>query len=308
MSVPLKSITITRAEGPRYSCGCDKPVQFTSFDDARKWLILQSFPRDGSYNKTDFAIEWEDGETYTGRLDCKHVTCRGNDLDIYQHVLEHVRYCAGMARHPHGGRMAYRTVLIDSEKRYQGFCASYRRLLQKYLPDPEPDTLGEFCERCNILLTEEEHQNGLLCAYCREDDNAERIRNEKIDTVITMFQIHCNTEPDERDHQNAKERFALWDNDPAPRVGDYVITPGGSYDRIAYIWPESLQTSNGGSFHISKDGHVSMSGGLDPGFPREQFHLTDEKKPGYFWFFHHDDACANGGVGVEAFCRVYCIR
>jgi len=204
--------------------------------------------------------------------------------------------------------MAYRTVLIDSEKRYQGFCASYRRLLQKYLPDPEPDTLGEFCERCNILLTEEEHQNGLLCAYCREDDNAERIRNEKIDTVITMFQIHCNTEPDERDHQNAKERFALWDNDPAPRVGDYVITPGGSYDRIAYIWPGSLQTSNGGSFHISKDGHVSMSGGLDPGFPREQFHLTDEKKPGYFWFFHHDDACANGGVGVEAFCRVYCIR
>jgi hypothetical protein len=204
--------------------------------------------------------------------------------------------------------MAYRTTLIDSEKYHPGFCASYRRLLQKYLLDPRPDVLGQFCDQCNILLTEEEHQSGSLCAYCCEDDNAEKIRNEKSDTVITMFQMHGDTEPDERDRQNAIERFKLRGNDPKPRVGDYVITPDGSYDRIAYIWSGALQTSKGGSFHISYDGYVSMSGGLDPGFPKEQFHLTDEKKPGYFWFFHHNDVCANNGVGVEAFCRVYRIQ
>ena len=51
--------SITRAEGPR-DCNMS-PVRFTNFDDARKWLIVQPFPKNGSYDKTDFTIEWEDG-------------------------------------------------------------------------------------------------------------------------------------------------------------------------------------------------------------------------------------------------------
>lgn len=306
MTIPIKSITITRAEGPRY-CNMS-PVQFTNFDDARKWLIVQPFPKNGSYDKTDFTIEWEDGETYDGRLDCKHITCRGNDLDIQQHVIEYSKYCAGMTRYPYEGRMAYRTTLLDMEKHYPGFCVSYRNLLINYLLDPAPDTLGEFCERCNILLTDEERQQGSLCTYCQDDDRAEKIRQEKMGTFIRTFQINGETEPDDRDRKIATERFARWDDDPEPRVGDYVIMPDGTYARLAYIWPESIQITNGGSFHIGSDGHVSMSGGLEPGFPKERFHLTDERNPGYFWFFHHGSVCASGGVGAEAFCRVYELR
>lgn len=116
----------------------------------------------------------------------------------------------------------------------------------------------------------------------------------------------CNlpVTPDDRDMAIAEERLKKFDQDPDPRVGDFVITPEGKLQRIAYCWPDQLQTCDGGSFFLG-NGYADMSGGLDPGFKKEAFKITEEKKPGRFWFFHHDYRMAHNGIGVLALCRVY---
>ena len=63
----VKIITITRAEGP--SKLCNKKMIFDSFFKANCYThSTNSFPKYG-YDKHDFVVEWENGETYTGRFD-----------------------------------------------------------------------------------------------------------------------------------------------------------------------------------------------------------------------------------------------
>lgn len=125
------------------------------------------------------------------------------------------------------------------------------------------------------------------------------------DTFVSVFDMH-RVKADAKDEAIAKARLAKWDDDPNPRVGDFVIV-NGKYLRFAYAWPDQMQTTDregSGSFALC-DGYVSMSGSLDPGFKNEQLKITHERKVGRFWFFHHDNWCADNGVGVAAMCRVY---
>ncbi len=110
--------------------------------------------------------------------------------------------------------------------------------------------------------------------------------------------------PDDRDHKIADERVNAFNEIPDPRVGDFVILPDGKYQRFSHEWPDQIQTCDEGSFYIGK-GYVSMSGGLDPGYKKEQIIKTDGIKPGHFWFFHHDDHCGSNSVGLIMDCRVY---
>lgn len=91
-------VVIDRAEGPTQMC-----VQRTfegagCISGATSWLHTQShtFPEHGGYDKHDFQITFEDGEIYEGRLDCKRHTCQDNDLDVADHVRNHVTYLAGL--------------------------------------------------------------------------------------------------------------------------------------------------------------------------------------------------------------------
>ena len=94
-------ITIKRVEGP--VALCNRPTEFTGADcweQANEWLLTMSptFPASGGYDKHDFTIEWADGETYFGRLDCKAETCKEPDLDVAQHVRDAVEFIAGTYR------------------------------------------------------------------------------------------------------------------------------------------------------------------------------------------------------------------
>ena len=62
--IPVKQITITRAEGPAHLCG--KPRTFDSFDAASRWLrtCSDTFPRTGGYDKHDLVAIFEDGFKY----------------------------------------------------------------------------------------------------------------------------------------------------------------------------------------------------------------------------------------------------
>lgn len=127
-------------------------------------------------------------------------------------------------------------------------------------------------------------------------------------TITRLFK-NCQREPDEYDKGMVDVYVREWNshfkNDPTkPRVGDFILTPEGKYLRVAYIWPDLIQTCESGSFYLGC-GSVSMSGGLDPGYPPEKLALMNQYKEGTFWTFHHDSAFAHNGIGISCACRVF---
>lgn len=115
-----------------------------------------------------------------------------------------------------------------------------------------------------------------------------------------------NSHLDARNAEIAAETQAAWDaRTGKPRVGDFVIMPNSTLRRCSHGWDDGMQTSDGGSFHISRSGTASMSGSLYPSQLWEYFKETDEVRPGRFWFFSHGMAGAGRGVDVHLPCRVY---
>jgi len=128
----VKEITITRADGP--AALCNKPKYFDSFESVSSWLMRESgsFPKTGGYDKHDFKIVFVDGETYEGRLDCKHHECPDNDLNLLQHVLTFCKFYAGKmdVLPDHLTKEDYRRLMdnygMDTTKQYAD-------LLEKYI-------------------------------------------------------------------------------------------------------------------------------------------------------------------------------
>ncbi len=99
--IPAVKITITRAEGPTELCR--KPKMFEGprcWTAANAWLMGQSetFPAQGGYDKHDFVVEFENGETYEGRLDCKASDCDDPDLNVAKHMRDFIEFMAGIRR------------------------------------------------------------------------------------------------------------------------------------------------------------------------------------------------------------------
>jgi len=74
MKVAIKSVWLNRAEGPSAQCG---DVTFAGANVVQEvldklWQWGLSAPKNGGYDKVDFKVEWEDGETYEGRFDMKY--------------------------------------------------------------------------------------------------------------------------------------------------------------------------------------------------------------------------------------------
>ena len=82
----LKEILIRRLEGPANLC--DKDKVFLSYEEAKNWLISQSysFPLAGGYHKHHCLVTWKDGSTFRCVLNCKNLECPNNDLDVRLHV------------------------------------------------------------------------------------------------------------------------------------------------------------------------------------------------------------------------------
>lgn len=112
---------------------------------------------------------------------------------------------------------------------------------------------------------------------------------------------------DERDAAILAERYALYNEEPGPSVGEYVRMPDGSLQRFSHDWDDSIQTAYGGSYYLF-EGHASMSGALERAIPKADIFATDEKKMGSFWFFSHDYHTAFNGIDVKMPCRVWSYR
>lgn len=109
------------------------------------------------------------------------------------------------------------------------------------------------------------------------------------------------------DQEILDKRLAARELIDRPRTGDFVRFPTGEIERFSHDWEDAFQTSpiHAGSFYLHDHGQGSFSGSLNPAIPADSLSLTDEKKDGEFWFFHHGHAGAGRGVRFSIPCRVY---
>lgn len=111
--IPIKSIWLNRAEGPNWDLG-ERTV--SSFEDAnrvlRKWA--ETAPKGGGYDKVDFKVTWEDGETYEGRYDLVREDTSKASLE--KHMREFCSFHGGLWCPPHMKRQAYDEFIERQER------------------------------------------------------------------------------------------------------------------------------------------------------------------------------------------------
>jgi len=111
---------------------------------------------------------------------------------------------------------------------------------------------------------------------------------------------------DTRDLEILTERTHLREQRADPLVGDFVDFADGHFERVSHVWPEWLQTTEVGSFHLCGTGNGSFSGGLCPFWIRkDHFRDSGTKRLGEFWFFHPGRWMAHNWVECQAPCRVW---
>ena len=127
--INVKSIILTRAEGP--AAECDKPQTVTNWSEADKVLEQWSktAPKDcKTYDKCDFIINYEDGETYKGRYDLKHWLCEPPNLAW--HVRDFVTFHAGKRKPSWMTDKQYE--YISSQEHFLQMKPQFERFLENY--------------------------------------------------------------------------------------------------------------------------------------------------------------------------------
>jgi hypothetical protein len=115
---------------------------------------------------------------------------------------------------------------------------------------------------------------------------------------------------DDRDREIISGRAAHFDEQPGPRVGDWLIFADDEARRITVIYDETyaqpgVQTSRNGRFYLG-DGYVSAGGSYDSVTPMDTIQpVHGEARPGLIWIFHHDHRAAHNGVEEMIPFRVY---
>lgn len=108
-------IYIKRAEGPSNLCG--KTYEFNSFSKATSHIRSygNTYPEVG-YDKHDVKIVFDGGETWKARLDCKHPSCEGADLDVYEHCINNIKFYLGQYKPSHMTKQEYEKFVASNSK------------------------------------------------------------------------------------------------------------------------------------------------------------------------------------------------
>lgn len=123
----IKGIVLERAEGPAKECG--RRIQCDTYSHAS--LILgqwaRTAPATGGYDKCDFWVTWEDGETYQGRVDLERKHSTGYDLR--RHMLDFLTFYTGERRPFHLTAAQYAAALagdpLGKPEEVKAFIAKY---------------------------------------------------------------------------------------------------------------------------------------------------------------------------------------
>ena len=90
-----------------------------------------------------------------------------------------------------------------------------------------------------------------------------------------------------------------------PSLGDCLLLPDRQIVYFCHVHDDSVQTCGGGSFHLSPNGCISYSGGLDSGISIREIELTKEKQVLTVWFSHRGYLCAGCSIYANIECRVW---
>jgi len=120
----LIQITFGWSESPAF----DRAVVCKTWAEAKKALLNLSeyAPKNGSYDKTDFRIDWADGQVYTGRYDLVHHSVEMPDLR--GHVESHLKFVVGEKKPDHMSDEQYANLLTRLPTEHQ---ETARRMLDK---------------------------------------------------------------------------------------------------------------------------------------------------------------------------------
>lgn len=125
------------------------------------------------------------------------------------------------------------------------------------------------------------------------------------DDIETYYNTHLDNRKASRDYiQSARAGWQA--RDGAPRVGDICRKLNGKTSRFTYDWGDGLQDGGGsGSYHVSKSGLVSYSGGLSDTVMLGDIQETNEMSWENFWFFLDGFAGANRAIGIVLPVRIW---
>lgn len=95
----VTSIRLRRAEGPTCECVEVNLSTFAEVDrQIRKWAV--SAPKGGGYDKVDFLVKWDNGDSYDGRFDMKRDHVTGGHF-LQDQIRQHLRFITGDYCPPH---------------------------------------------------------------------------------------------------------------------------------------------------------------------------------------------------------------
>jgi hypothetical protein len=130
--VPVKAITINRAEGLIEECG--KPVTVATFAEAQAVLIKwgQTAPKGGGYDKVDFSVVWEDGEHYKGRYDMVYGGMESDGATLASHISDYLTFLTGSRKPDHMKEQDYRNCIARYVKENPNHIKEITDFLAKY--------------------------------------------------------------------------------------------------------------------------------------------------------------------------------
>jgi len=153
---PVRFVSVNRAEGPNAECVAfvyhagDKPADF---DDERSHMAGATFvkcepgklaeavirrfstwgmtaPDSGGYDKCDFKVAWENGETYEGRFDMKRGGTDG-DESFWTSLRRRVEFYACARRPAHFKDAHWKHFCEEAEKE------GWKKQMEKMLAECE---------------------------------------------------------------------------------------------------------------------------------------------------------------------------
>lgn len=109
----------------------------------------------------------------------------------------------------------------------------------------------------------------------------------------------------EKDLLIIKERSEAYSNREGLKVGDLINLPDGQQVMVCHVWKDTVQTSGGGSMHISGSGNLSYSGGMDSGLKKTDLIESQDKGTVEAWIFHNGYSGAHRAVYFRLMVNVY---
>lgn len=128
--VKAVKITIDRAEGMHHEC---IKTEHTTWAEAEQRIldIRSTAPADGGYDKCDFKIEFEDGQTYEGRYDAQHTSIT-DEVGLAGHVRSHLEFLSGDRCPAHMTKDEYDRAMAVREHRIPGIREEAKTFLANY--------------------------------------------------------------------------------------------------------------------------------------------------------------------------------